>query len=92
MWSLEVNPRGGKMKSSLDKEIAGLVHKLNKAGYKTYKSCCGHGRKNGYVRFKYAIPEADRKSIEGWNKKGRLEFISPYVMWTWNVDPPRRKK
>lgn len=35
----------------LDRCIAGLVETLNKAGYRTVASCCGHGNRPGSIAF-----------------------------------------
>jgi len=35
----------------IDKCLVGLIKKLNKLGRYTRESCCGHGKKNGYIKF-----------------------------------------
>lgn len=39
--------------TELDPEIAPLVYALNKAGYETTGSCCGHGKKEGWIRVNF---------------------------------------
>lgn len=38
-----------KKMAKIDKSIAPLVRALNKAGIATRSSCCGHGKRDGYI-------------------------------------------
>lgn len=39
--------------TELDPEIAPLVYALNRAGYETTGSCCGHGKTEGWIRVNF---------------------------------------